>query len=146
LSYWVIELILFQNNFRMEKIRSFEDLACWKKARGIRVFVHEEIIKRLPKSEFDMTDNMKRAARSCTRNIAEGFGRFHYQENIQFCRISRGSMFELLDDLLTCTDEKYIDTETLKRGRTLIEEGIKILNGYIKYLSTAKHTSTSNNR
>jgi len=129
----------------MEKIRSFEDLACWKKAREIRLFVNEEVIKKLPKNEFDMADNMKRAARSCTRNIAEGYGRFYFQENIQFCRISRGSMFELLDDLLTCTDEKYIDAETLKRGRLLIEEGVRILNGYIKYLSTAKQNSTTNN-
>ena len=122
----------------MEKIRSFEELACWKKAREIRGFINEDVIKKLPKNEFDMIDNMKRAARSCTRNIAEGYGRFHYQENIQFCRISRGSMFELLDDLLTCKDEKFISTETYQKGKTLIEKGIKILNGYIKYLSTAK--------
>nr|WP_299208590.1 four helix bundle protein [uncultured Dokdonia sp.] len=27
-------------------------------------------------------------------NIAEDFGRFHYQENIQFCRMARGSLYE----------------------------------------------------
>jgi len=127
----------------MEKIRSFTDLACWKKAREIRLFINNEVIPQLPKKEFDLIDNMKRAARSCTRNIAEGFGRFHYQENIQFCRISRGSMYELIDDLITCFDEKYLDRNNFKKGKELIEEGIKILNGYLKYLSTAKQTITT---
>ena len=38
-----------------------------------------------------------------------GHGRWHYQENIQFCRISRGSTEELIDDFNTCIDEEYGD-------------------------------------
>ena len=91
----------------MSTIKSFEELKCWMTAKEIRIFVSELIVK-FPKNDFDMISNMKRASRSCTRNIAEGFGRCHYQENIQFCRISRGSMTELTDDFITCFDEKYI--------------------------------------
>lgn len=117
---------------------SFEELECWRKARELKLFV-QGIIQQLPSNEkFDLADNMRRAARTCTRNIAEGFGRFHYQENIQFCRISRGSMFEIWDDLITCRDEKYIDERVFNQGIALIQNSVKILNGYIKYLEKAK--------
>ncbi|MFY9307506.1 MAG: four helix bundle protein [Bacteroidia bacterium] len=122
----------------MSSIKSFEDLECWKAARDVRIFI-SKIIAKLPLQEkYDLIDNMRRASRSCTRNIAEGFGRFHYQENIQFCRISRGSMTELIDDLITCTDEKYISTEQLLTGRQTIQKAMALLNGYITYLDKAK--------
>lgn len=90
---------------------SFEELECWKACKIIKDDI-TKAIKRFPDAEkYDLTDNMKRAARSTTRNIAEGFGRFHYKENIQFCRISRGSLFELIDDLITAKDEGYIDQQ-----------------------------------
>ncbi len=121
-----------------ESIRSFQELECWKAARAVRLLV-KEIIFSLPKSEqYDLIDNLRRAARSSTRNIAEGYGRFHFQENIQFCRISRGSMTEIWDDLITCLDEKYISEEKFNEGVKLIQNAIKVLNGYIYYLEKAK--------
>jgi four helix bundle protein len=97
-----------------------------------------DLIKKLPPKEYDLIDNMKRAAHSCTRNIAEGYGRYHFQENIQFCRISRGSMYELKDDLISCFDEKYISENSFNKGALLIVKGITILNGYINYLEKKK--------
>lgn len=35
-----------------------------------------------------------RAADSIAANIAEGYGRYHFKENKQFCFYSRGSLFE----------------------------------------------------
>jgi four helix bundle protein len=85
---------------------------------------------------------MKRAARSTTNNIAEGFGRFHFQENIQFCRISRGSLHELVDQLITSKDDDYITKGEYEKGRDLISKALAVLNGYINYLSR----QTSNNK
>ena len=50
---------------------------------------------------------MRRASVSISNNIAEGHGRWHHQENIQFCRISRGSVEEIIDDINVCIDEGY---------------------------------------
>jgi four helix bundle protein len=56
--------------------------------------------KKLPTEEkYNVISQMRRAALSVTNNIAEGHGRYHFQENIQFLRQSRGSLDELLDDL-----------------------------------------------
>src|SRR4051812_44876820 len=91
----------------MGSFTSFEQLESWKACRLVVKWVREMVMK-LPSKEFDLKDNVSRAARSTSRNIAEGFGRFHYQENIQFCRISRGSLFEIIDDAITMVEEKYI--------------------------------------
>ncbi len=120
------------------QIHSFEDLESWKACREIRNYV-SEIIKKFPDYEkYALTDGMRRASRSTTENIAEGFGRYHHQENIQFCRISRGSVFELMDQFITTLDENYISREEYEKGRDLLNRGKALLNGYINYLRKAK--------
>jgi len=119
-------------------INSFEDLECWKACRESRKYI-SEIIKKFPDEEkFALTSQMRRASRSITENIAEGYGRYHYQENIQFCRISRGSIYELMDQFITASDEKYITKDEYQKGRDLLDRSKGILNGYIKYLQQAK--------
>ena len=93
------------------------------------------IIKNLPAEEkFDLGSQMRKVAVSCTANIAEGYGRFHFQENIQFCRVSRGSMYETQDHLITCLDNEYITQDEYDTIWKLSENAIKVLDGYIRYL------------
>jgi len=127
-------------------IRSFEDLECWKACVSVRKFI-SILIKKFPDSEkYDLVSNMKRASRSKTRNIAEGYGRYHFKENIQFCRQSRGSLFELLDDLITSRDDGYITQEEYSDGRKYIESALRLLNGYINYLERAKTQQLTKNK
>ncbi len=80
------------------KVQSFEDLECWKQCRQLRLFVAREVIPQLPKEEkYRLGDQILRAARSTTANIAEGYGRFHYLDNAKFCSNARGSCHEVLD-------------------------------------------------
>ena len=118
--------------------RSFEELEVYKAAREFRKEIYQ-LIKELPNEEkYKLGNQMRRASVSLTNNIAEGHGRYHFQENIQFCRISRGSLMELIDDLNTCIDEKYFEQSYLEQ---LKDEGYRInkmLNGYIGYLKKRK--------
>jgi four helix bundle protein len=123
----------------MSSIRSFEDLECWKAARELRIFVSEQIISKFPKEEkFTLTSQLKRSSRSVGDNISEGYGRFHYQENIQFCRIARGSLCESMNQVITSRDENYIDEDLLQQFRERFERTKAILNGYINYLVKTK--------
>ena len=115
-------------------ITHFKDIEAWKLARKLRIAVYH-VIKKLPTEEkYDLASQMRRSAISCTANIAEGYGRFHFQENIQFCRISRGSMYEIQDHLITCLDNEYIAKEEYESIWTLTENAIRVLDGYIRYL------------
>lgn len=134
---------LFVKKMAKESFRSFEDLECWRACTEVRRFI-AELVKKYPKEEkYSLVDDMKRAARSTTHNVAEGFGRFHFQENIQFCRISRGSLYELIDQLITSKDDGYITSEQYEKGRELISKSLALLNGYIKYLSKQKKKSNN---
>ena len=117
-----------------KKKHHFRDLKCWQKGRELRTALYE-VANNLPNIEkYSLTTQIRRAAVSITANIAEGYGRFHYKENIQFCRQSRASIYECEDHLITCLDEKYIDEIKYKEIVELIVETRKILDGYIKYL------------
>jgi four helix bundle protein len=119
-------------------MESFEQLEVWKKAREIRIFVMKVILK-LPKEEkYGLFMQSKRSSRSISNNIAEGFGRFHFQENIQFCRVARGSLTETLDHMIIALDEGYISDEDLNNFRHLYGSCLKLINGYIAYLKKAK--------
>ena len=123
-------------------IKSFEDLECWKACRQLRMFVAREVIPALPGSErYRLGDQMLRAARSATANIAEGYGRFHYMDNAKFCSNSRGSCWEVLDHLITAADEGLLSPELLARGRELVGQAVKLLNGYMNYLQRAGRTN-----
>ena len=123
----------------MASYNSFEELDCWKKCRRLRFWLNDFINEKIDRRDLDMRTNLRRASRSITRNIAEGFGRYHYKENIQFCRISRGSLFEIKDDLIINVDEHKVTDQDIEEGIQLTNTAIKSLNGYIQYLSKAKN-------
>jgi four helix bundle protein len=103
------------------------------------LFIKNNIITKIPSSEkFVLIDQIKRSSRSVCNNISEGYGRYHFQENIQFCRIARGSLFETLDHAIIALDEGYILEEDLKELRVIHNKTLLILNGYIKYLMGQK--------
>ncbi|MFN8300808.1 MAG: four helix bundle protein [Chitinophagales bacterium] len=118
--------------------RSFRELEVWKSGRKLKIRI-SELVRKFPKSEdYSLTSQIRNSSRSITACIAEGHGRFHFQENIQFCRVSRGSLDETLDHLITALDENYITEEELKECEALYETTIKLLNGYINYLKNQK--------
>ena len=118
----------------MGELKTFEDLACYQSAREFRKRI-SRFCKTLPKEEkYILKDQMLRASRSITANIAEGYGRHHHQENVQFCRQARGSLSEMLDHLNVAFDEEYLTDKEYKDLRGKLEEVWRILNGYIAYL------------
>ena len=117
--------------------KDFTSLECWKKCRDVRQFFYSQVIPDLPKEErYNLDIQIRKAAVSTTANISEGYGRFHYQEGIQFYRISRGSLYELKDHLISCKDLNYIEKTVFETGIEKIEESKRVLNGFINYVKT----------
>lgn len=118
---------------------SFTELETWKQARKIRLFVSHVTKSFPPEEKFRLADQIIRCSRSIGNNIAEGHGRFHYQDNIRFCIIARGSLSETLDHIIIARDENMILEDTYNEFYTLYEQCLKLLNGYIQFIKKKKN-------
>jgi four helix bundle protein len=116
----------------LPQVRDFTDLDTSKTVRVLRAGVYR-MSKRFPRQEaFALCSQIGRAAVSVTAYLAEGYGRFSYQENIQFCRQSGGSTYELRDHLTTALDAGYITAEEHKQLDFQAVAVVKPINGYIR--------------
>ena len=73
-----------------------------------------------------------RAADSVGANIAEGYGRYHYKENLNFCFYSRGSLKETGTWLTKAKNRNLISIEKFEELNQLCESLSVKLNNYIK--------------
>ena len=113
--------------------QGFEDLDCYQLA--VKVFEEAyAVAKRLPKIEqYNLADQLRRAATSATLNIAEGYGRYHYVDSLRFYYIARGSLEETLSGFIACDQVGYTSGR-LSRQRELCHSALRALNGYIRYV------------
>ena len=92
-----------------------------------------------PEEKFGKTSQLKRSTSSVTDNIAESYGRFGYQDKIQFLYISRGSAEEARSQLER--SKKIVSKNQHIQIDDLIDQyssEIKRINGFIQYLKTKK--------
>ncbi len=114
--------------------RGFEDLECYQLAQQVLKEAYA-VAKRLPDVErFNLADQMRRSATSVVLNIAEGYGRYHYLDNLRFLYIARGSLTETMSALVSCGTLGYIDQDELERLRQLVHMGLRSLNGYVRHI------------
>jgi len=124
-----------------KKVPDFTDLETWRLARELRRLVYR-LTARFPQEEnFGLTTQMRRTANSVTASITEGFGRYSNLENIQFCRQSRGSIYETRDHLTTALDANYISKGEFENADALAVSVIRIVNGYIRSTRNSEKAS-----
>ncbi len=86
-------------------------------------------------------EQLVRAIDSVSANISEGFGRYFYKENKQFCYYARGSLFETKTWLQKSLNRKLIDEKNyLEITQELEIIGVK-LNNYIKTIGKTINTT-----
>jgi len=118
----------------MEKEKkAYTDLDVWKEARVLANEIYNAT-KLFPKDEmFGLISQMRRCAVSIASNIAEGCGRNHSKDSIQFFFISRGSLYELETQIYIASDQNYINDASLRTLLAKVEITRKLLSGFIKY-------------
>jgi four helix bundle protein len=117
---------------------SFEKIKAWRLGHQYRRRLYN-ITREFPFDEkYKLVSQICRAAISVTSNIAEGYGRYHFQETIQYTRQSRGSVSEILDHLYTALDEGYIDKELFDELYLEGREVERAINGYITFIKSLK--------
>ena len=116
-----------------------EKLNVWLKAKNLAVFVYKRVLPSLPDSEqYNLTGQIRRAASSIPANIAEGYGRFYYQDTIRFCYIARGSLEELISHIILAEEIDVLPKDTEMEVTQLADEVGRLINGYIAYLKKTK--------
>jgi len=120
-------------------IQGLQRLEVWRRSKDFALRIYREILPLLPPEEkWALNQQLRRSSVSISANIAEGYGRFYYQDNVRFCYNARGSLEETLSHLVFSYEAKYIPGTLYKELAAEGEEIDRMLNGYIAYLKRSK--------
>jgi four helix bundle protein len=87
-----------------------------------------------------------KASDSIAANIAEGYGRYHFKENKNFCYFARGSLEETKTWLRKSIRRGLIDKSKHQELFNIIKKLPKLLNSYIKSIGSERRSLVSNQR
>ncbi len=111
--------------------QDFRKFSVWQKAFEMLQIIYE-VTKRFPVDErYGLTSDIRRAANSVTHNIAEGFGRYEKKDKTRFYKISRGSAYEIISQVMVAEALNYLkndESESIISGfKTIIDELDRII-------------------
>jgi len=115
-----------------KKIESYEDLDIYRLAVEISDKIWTKVITWPSFPRNSLGYQLVKSSDSIGANIAEGFGRFHFAENRQFVRISRGSLYETRHWLQRADKRGLLEEKEIKELFTLLNELAPRLNAYIR--------------
>jgi four helix bundle protein len=114
-------------------VTNYKNLDAWKQGMALVELIYG-ITKDYPIDErYGLISQTRRAAVSVPSNIAEGLGRNHKKDTIQFLHISRGSLYELETLLEIAVMTKYIEESSAMPVRKQLNDCIRLMNGLIRY-------------
>ena len=120
----------------MAGFKDFRELGAWQRSREVKLLAYELLARPQVAGDFKFRDQLRDAARSAPRNIAEGFARYRHREFAQFVRIAKGSMGEVLDHFIDAVDNGYLAPDELPRHEHACKKALKAINGLIRYLES----------
>ena len=120
-------------------VSGLEKLDVWCRARDFAVRVNKEVLPMLPLEEkWALSQQVRRSSQSIPANIAEGHGRYYFQENVRFCYIARGSLEETLSHIVYANKVGYVADVIFKSFVVDGENLSRLINGYIGFLKKSK--------
>jgi four helix bundle protein len=110
---------------------TYEDLRVWRRAMDLVLCVYR-CTSSFPKQEiYGLTSQMRRSAVSIPSNIAEGKGRYHRKELLQFLFHARGSLLELRTQITIARELGFLGDAEGKSLTDQASEVGRLLNGLI---------------
>jgi four helix bundle protein len=97
--------------------------------RAVRVLLDE-----VPRGHAESKDNLRRAALSITRNLAEGAGKWKLADKIHYYHIARGSATECASSLDELVDMAGVPEDRVHRPKQLLSSVVAMLTGLIRSL------------
>jgi four helix bundle protein len=124
----------------MAGVTRFEDLVVWQLAVRIRDTVYALTSSGAGSRDFAFRDQIRDAASSAPRNIAEGFLRYNPPEFAQFMNIAKGSLGETQNHLLHGREEKYYSQQEFTEVWGLTCRALRAANRLHAYLRRCGRT------
>jgi four helix bundle protein len=113
---------------------SFEEMPVWIKGMELARRIHQ-LTGTLPRKEdYGLTSQIRRSSLSITGNLAEGFGRKHTKDKLNFYYATRGSLAETKSHLIYGHKVGYFTRTDLDELETVIAEIWRELNSLIRSL------------
>jgi four helix bundle protein len=120
-------------------VEGLNRLKVYQQAQELAVLVYQQVLPVMPPEEkYGLTSQIRRAVASIPANVAEGYGRYYYQESIRFCYLARGSLMELSSHINLATSQGYLSDETQSLLNEKMAVLLKLIHGYINYLKESK--------
>jgi four helix bundle protein len=119
-----------------------EDLQVYQLAMDIGERVWEIVVRWDFFAKDTVGRQLVKATDSMAANLSEGFGRFYYKENKQFCYYSRGSQHEAVTWLTKAQRRGLIDPKDFRSILTEMDAFAFKLNNYINSIGRKKNMET----
>jgi len=120
-------------------MEGLDRLQVYQAAQDLAKFIYRHVLKELPTEErWALASQIRRSASSIPANIAEGYGRYYYQETIRFCYLARGSLMELMSHIELAVDQEFFEEDIVEHVKRKADTTLKLIHGYIKYLKRSK--------
>jgi four helix bundle protein len=120
-------------------VEGLNRLEVYQAEQDLAKFVYHNVLNQLPIEErWGLVSQIRRATASIPANIAEGYGRYYYQETIRFCYIARGSLMEMSSYIELALDQGYLPEEVTSIIDEKSNSILKLIHGYIRYLKQNK--------
>ncbi len=101
--------------------KKITDLLAWQRARIFRNKMRLLVKTFPPEEKYDLTQQLRRSSRAVCSALAEGHGRYHYQEYNQSCRVARGELVESFNHLTDALDSGYISEHSKSMTKKLMK-------------------------
>jgi four helix bundle protein len=120
----------------MSGFKDFREIAAWQRSREVKMLAYTLLAKPEVARDFKFRDQLRDAARSAPRNIAEGFARYKHKEFAQFVRVAKGSLGEILNHFIDAVDSGYLTPAEFAGHEHACKKALKAVNGLIRYLES----------
>ncbi|GIK20627.1 MAG: four helix bundle protein [Ignavibacterium sp.] len=116
------------------KVKTFEDLQVWQDARTFVKSIYELTSLENFRKDYDLKDQIQRAAVSIMNNIAEGFETDNNKEFRNFLGYAKGSAGEVRSMLFVAIDLNYISKDKFDENYKQAINVITQISNFKKYL------------
>lgn len=122
---------------------TYRDLKAWQRAFDLTLSIYE-VTRAFPKNEaYGLTSQVRRAAVSVVRNIAEGKGRCSDRDTLRFLANARGSLFEIETQVTLAGRLSYLTSADVSKIAASTAEVGRLINGLIRALDPERSSAAA---